>query len=124
MRQCSLEQRRLAIELIKELRSGKHQQGYGQLVTDDHKYCCLGIAGKILGYTDAEMREMVTRVPTPSIDVESVTTTTNRSGTLLSKEAAARYGFTLEEMLELARINDDGNSFHHIADKINGMFNS
>jgi hypothetical protein len=39
--------KRQAMKWIKALRSGEYEQGYGQLETHDHKFCCLGVACKI-----------------------------------------------------------------------------
>ena len=40
------------------LRSGKYKQGYGSLLTDYGEYCCLGVACKVAGVSDKNLKSL------------------------------------------------------------------
>jgi hypothetical protein len=40
------------------LRSGEYEQGKKDLCTPDGAYCCLGVAGKVIGLSDYELRDI------------------------------------------------------------------
>jgi hypothetical protein len=47
---------------VKALRSGDYKQGCGELCDFDsyikeNRYCCLGVAGKIVGHTDKNLKK-------------------------------------------------------------------
>lgn len=115
------EQKDNVSKLITALRSGEYAQGKGALcereviqtpdgecvVTNKVKgYCCLGVAAKVLGIADKEMRQF--RVQFPSF----INLTT---GSYLPAEVAEKFGFEPQDQQELARMNDQPVPFFAIA---------
>lgn len=41
---------------VAALRSGEYKQGRHTLIDTDGGYCCLAVAGKVLGYSDKEIK--------------------------------------------------------------------
>lgn len=101
--------------LVKALRSGKYQQGSGNLVSAEGKhlyYCCLGVACAVLKFKTPTIRKEFH----PGLGSED-------QNTFLSEETAALFGFSAEQQEKLAEMNDNGKPFEQIADAIVEMFN-
>lgn len=92
-------------KLVAALRSGEYKQGKHDLVTSDG-YCCLGVAGKLAGRTDEELRRM------------NFTGVTGIVGTYLDERTALLFGFGETPQRALAKMNDAGKPFTEIADFI------
>jgi hypothetical protein len=116
-RELTVDQETKVKELIRALNSGEWLQARTSLCerreTDvpgetSHAYCCLGVAGALLGLTYYQLETEVSKT-------DDGTSTT---GEYLSNEHALEYGFTYKDQLRLAGLNDDGKSFSHIADRI------
>ena len=113
------EQKDNVTKLIAALRSGEFAQGTGALcefqrdengdILLDEKpkgYCCLGVAGKLLGYTDVELRRMKSNFPAIGQSI----------GGFLTNFAADKFGFDPGMQRELARRNDEvGSTFEKVA---------
>lgn len=101
----TIEQKENLIKWVKALRSNKYKQCAFRLVNKSQKgisYCCLGVAGRVIGL--------------------SIEYLDNISGDFLSLEQERKFGLTLEQQKELAKMNDKGSSFLEIADRIVEMF--
>jgi hypothetical protein len=46
----------LIVKWVEALRTGEHRQGKSALCSRDGYYCCLGVAGKLLGLSDEYMQ--------------------------------------------------------------------
>jgi hypothetical protein len=94
--------KKIAMDWVKALRSGKYEQGQGTLKTEDGKFCCLGVLREIgyapMSYTwDGSLSDRDSEVCGMSnVGTECV-------------------GMTQSE---LAKLNDGGATFDEIADLI------
>lgn len=84
---------------VKALRSGKYEQGVGELKGPQGKYCCLGVACQI----DKKAKDWV-------------------GGGFPESRDRERWGLGSQDMYELSDLNDSGVSFVEIAGLIeNGL---
>lgn len=112
------EQKENLQKLVTALRSGEYKQAQGALsvpsldsegnLTGKYGYCCLGVAGKVLGISEKEMEKY---------EVSSITALPSTGG-YLTQEVAEKFGFDDEMQRELARRNDAGEDFLRIADYV------
>lgn len=114
--------------LLDALRSGKYEQGTGQL-RFNNRFCCLGVACDIYNKETNLGKWIVDSYPT----LGTLYWTTNRPGekaidTTLPNEVRDWFGFSessgacnlqdLDFAICLADLNDEGNSFEQIANFI------
>ena len=113
-----------ARNLIRALRSGKYQQGEGQLRTCDTapthtRYCCLGVLCKIKGLEELTNGFKSQGIIFNSLPPPKIAEMKSRDGNLGSSKL---WESTNQETL--ANLNDEGFTFEEIADIIYGFIRS
>lgn len=107
-------------EWVQALRSGEYEQGQQRLkktqAGSPAQYCCLGVAGDLLTKTGAcswtgPRKDSLTSSESSYMDAST--------GVLLS-DTRDLIGLEYHDMHTLITMNDDGASFYHIADWIEG----
>lgn len=115
------EQKSNVSKLIAALKSGEYIQGQGALTVPlrhpesgeilepkQYTYCCLGVAGKILGLSEEQMENIATNLDNVGLS----------TGGFLSPKQAQEFGFDDAMQQHLAHMNDEQKSFLEIADEI------
>lgn len=101
---------------IAALRSGDYEQGQGALKTNDgadSQHCCLGVLCELVAPEGfQEMSEY------SSTMVHQFPDTRSKQECYPNKTKMRELGLTVGRMKVLTKMNDDGRSFHRIADYI------
>ena len=100
-------------KLVKILKSGKYKQGRSALRPKEDKFCCLGVACDVYAKETGESLWTVNR--TQSLWEEGKYRFA-RARTMLPTKVAKYFGISKRRQLNLAEMNDDGQSFKKIAD--------
>lgn len=129
---------------LKALRSDIYQQAEGALVrhagpygvdhppvgdisTETHAFCCLGVAAEVLGKGKKSIweKQFDSRIPSKAEGTVAKWRYEDDPGTsflkdmgLLPKELSDKVGLTAASQLRLSDLNDEGNDFEFIADWI------
>lgn len=101
---------------VEALRSGEYKQGKGALKGQDHcgtmRYCCLGVLAEVAGMRGIRDHEW-------GDDTKFVATYRfGGSSAMLSSDHLASMRLAEPTAVRLAQMNDGGDSFDKIADKI------
>lgn len=90
---------------IRALRSGDYKQGKNYLLTDNHRYCCLGVKCSIDGVSDVKIYRTTMR-SFYALD----------TGLMLGRAVASILNNNTDDAHILAAMNDSGSTFNKIAD--------
>jgi hypothetical protein len=98
---------------IEALRSGKYEQGFAQLKTNDNKYCCLGVLCDL----DEETSWGTSTLMPGTFNEMNVNAYMNQIN-FLPEKLRTKYEIMAGDEKVLIELNDGGFSFEKIADYI------
>lgn len=112
---------------IQALRSGNYLQGRGVLRSSDDKYCCLGVCADILNPGTWTWTNLSPDSPSSPYTLETFQNHVLQSSgdreihpgkyiSYLKENILEMVGLNLSEQYILATLNDEGTTFHQIAD--------